>query len=109
MQLFEMIVNLASSVHRYLAIQVQPNEVMYVNIEVDMEEAMEIDEEDLLRTLPISQTWDFREINDISGDGVMIQDLMYEDCEARFDDDLDMYLVTVDQLMEDADERFYFH
>ena len=114
MQLFEMVVNLARCVHQYLAIQVQPDEVYFVNIEVDMEEAMEeameIDEEDLLRTLTISQTWDFWEIDDISGNGVMIQDLMDEDHEVRFDDDLDMYLVMVDQLMEeDVDKRFHFY
>ena len=71
---------------------------------------MEIDEEDgenMPRTLPLSQTWDFMEIDDISGDGVIIQDLMDEDAEARFDEELDKYLVSVEQLMEaDADERF---
>ena len=76
-----------------------------------MEEVMEIDEEDEedLPTLPISQTWDCRELDDILGDGLMVKELMAEDQEVRFDD-LDVYLVMVDQLMEvDLDERFHFH
>ena len=76
---------------------------------------MEIDKDkEELPTLPISQTWDIRELDAISGDGVLVEDLMAEDLEERFED-LDVYLISVDlisvdQLMEeDANERFHFH
>ena len=112
-QLFEMIVNLANSVHCYLAIQVDHDEVLDMNIEVDMEEDMEIDDngdgESMPRTLPLSRTWDFMELDEISGDGVLIQYLMEEDRDARYDDDLDKYLVTIEQIMEaDAEESFNY-
>ena len=110
-QLFEMIVNLATSVHWYLAIQVEPDEVFYMNIEVDIEEDMEIDDdgdgESMPRTLPLSWTWDFMELDEISGDGVLIQDLMEEDTDARFDEDLDKYLVLLEQLMEANAEEWF--
>ena len=81
--------------------------------------AMEVDDDkEDLPTLPISQMWDTRELDAISGDGVLVEDLMSEDQEAWFEDLDVVYLISVDmvdvilvdQLMEeDANERFHFH
>ena len=93
-ELFEMIVTVANLVHQYLAIEVEPDEVLFMNIEVDME-IDDGDGDDMPRTIPLTQTWDYMEIDEVSGDGVSVQALMEEDTDARFNEEVDKYLVSV--------------